>query len=88
MSPARTSNIPCCMILTREKLLMCHEDVETSFVRALGSASLVDITAVLNDELFSTYIVLVSMLGSAMSTLRPALSELWVVLAWWISLLY
>ena len=48
------------MILTRDKLLMCHEDVETSFVRTLGSANLVDITAVLNDELCNTYIVLVS----------------------------
>ena len=48
------------MILTRDKLLMCHEDVETSFVRTLGSANLVDITAVLNDELCYTYIVLVS----------------------------
>ena len=61
MSPAKTSNIPCCMILTRQKLLMCHEDTETSFVRTLGSANLVDITAVLNDELCRTFVVLVCM---------------------------
>ena len=43
MSPAKTTNIPCCMVLTRQKLLMCHEDTETNFVRTLGSANLIDV---------------------------------------------
>ena len=33
----------CCMVLTRQKLLICQEDTETNFVRTLCSASLVDV---------------------------------------------
>ena len=30
------------MVLTRQKLFICHEDTETNFVRNLGSANLID----------------------------------------------
>ncbi|XP_060083920.1 pleckstrin homology domain-containing family M member 2-like [Ylistrum balloti] len=52
------SCLPCCLVLTPQKLLMCHEDVQTSFFRTLGSANLLDITNVLTDPAVSSYCVL------------------------------
>uniref|UniRef100_A0A8D0G3Q8 Pleckstrin homology domain-containing family M member 2 n=1 Tax=Sphenodon punctatus TaxID=8508 RepID=A0A8D0G3Q8_SPHPU len=38
--------IPCCLVVTDEKLFTCHEDCQTSFFRSLGTAELVDIAAI------------------------------------------
>ncbi|XP_062397623.1 pleckstrin homology domain-containing family M member 2 isoform X2 [Sardina pilchardus] len=38
--------IPCCLVVTKRKLLTCHQDCQTSFFRSLGAAELSDVTAV------------------------------------------
>ncbi|RVE70105.1 hypothetical protein OJAV_G00061180 [Oryzias javanicus] len=38
--------IPCCLVVTKEKLLTCHQDCQTSFFRSLGSADICDVTSV------------------------------------------
>ncbi|KFU88200.1 Pleckstrin homology domain-containing family M member 2, partial [Chaetura pelagica] len=38
--------VPCCLVLTDEKVFTCHEDCQTSFFRSLGTAELTDISAV------------------------------------------
>nr|XP_057941435.1 pleckstrin homology domain-containing family M member 2 isoform X2 [Doryrhamphus excisus] len=43
---APTPCIPCCLVVTDNKLLTCHQDCQTSFFRSLGSANICDITAV------------------------------------------
>ncbi|XP_033763977.1 pleckstrin homology domain-containing family M member 2-like [Pecten maximus] len=52
------SCLPCCLVLTPQKLLMCHEDIQTSFFRTLGSANLLDITNVLTDPSVNSYCIL------------------------------
>ena len=52
--------LPCCCVLTTSKVLMCHEDVQTNFVRTLGSANVTDTTAILVDSGAPHYCVLVS----------------------------
>ncbi|NXI56010.1 PKHM2 protein, partial [Chloroceryle aenea] len=43
---APTPCVPCCLVLTDEKVFTCHEDCQTSFFRSLGTTELTDITAV------------------------------------------
>uniref|UniRef100_A0A8C5K747 Pleckstrin homology domain-containing family M member 2 n=2 Tax=Jaculus jaculus TaxID=51337 RepID=A0A8C5K747_JACJA len=38
--------IPCCLVITEDRLFTCHEDCQTSFFRSLGTARLADISAV------------------------------------------
>ncbi|XP_023113931.2 pleckstrin homology domain-containing family M member 2 isoform X2 [Felis catus] len=38
--------IPCCLVITDDRLFTCHEDCQTSFFRSLGTARLADISAV------------------------------------------
>nr|XP_058922334.1 pleckstrin homology domain-containing family M member 2 isoform X2 [Kogia breviceps] len=38
--------IPCCLVITDDRLFTCHEDCQTSFFRSLGTAQLADISAV------------------------------------------
>ncbi|XP_059547137.1 pleckstrin homology domain-containing family M member 2 isoform X7 [Myotis daubentonii] len=38
--------IPCCLVITDDRLFTCHEDCQTSFFRSLGTAALADISAV------------------------------------------
>ncbi|XP_025711846.1 pleckstrin homology domain-containing family M member 2 isoform X2 [Callorhinus ursinus] len=38
--------IPCCLVITEDRLFTCHEDCQTSFFRSLGTAKLADISAV------------------------------------------
>ncbi|XP_065711481.2 pleckstrin homology domain-containing family M member 2 isoform X1 [Patagioenas fasciata] len=38
--------VPCCLVLTDEKVFTCHEDCQTSFFRSLGTVELTDITTV------------------------------------------
>lgn len=38
--------IPCCLVITDDRLFTCHEDCQTSFFRSLGTAELADISAV------------------------------------------
>ncbi|XP_052821239.1 pleckstrin homology domain-containing family M member 2-like isoform X2 [Mya arenaria] len=59
MKCSRASCIPCCMVVSKFKLLVCHEDLETNFMRTLGSANLHDVSALLTDEFNKSYIVLV-----------------------------
>ncbi|KAL9825278.1 pleckstrin homology domain-containing family M member 2 isoform 3-T3 [Geothlypis trichas] len=43
---APTPCVPCCLVLTDEKVFTCHEDCQTSFFRSLGTAELTDVTAI------------------------------------------
>ncbi|CAI9740620.1 Hypothetical predicted protein [Octopus vulgaris] len=52
------SCIGCCVLLSQNKLLMCHEDLQTNFFRTLGSANLEDVTAILQDSQISSYCIL------------------------------
>ncbi|XP_037684358.1 pleckstrin homology domain-containing family M member 2 isoform X2 [Choloepus didactylus] len=38
--------IPCCLVITDDRLFTCHEDCQTGFFRSLGTAKLADISAV------------------------------------------
>ncbi|XP_059232243.1 pleckstrin homology domain-containing family M member 2 isoform X2 [Mustela nigripes] len=38
--------IPCCLVITADRLFTCHEDCQTSFFRSLGTAKLADVSAV------------------------------------------
>ncbi|XP_058160319.1 pleckstrin homology domain-containing family M member 2 isoform X4 [Dasypus novemcinctus] len=38
--------IPCCLVITDDRLLTCHEDCQTGFFRSLGTAKLADISAI------------------------------------------
>lgn len=51
--------IPCCLVITGDRLFTCHEDCQTSFFRSLGTARLADIAAI-STELGKEYCVLVS----------------------------
>uniref|UniRef100_A0A8C5QHB5 Pleckstrin homology domain-containing family M member 2 n=1 Tax=Leptobrachium leishanense TaxID=445787 RepID=A0A8C5QHB5_9ANUR len=37
--------LPCCLVLTQDKLITCHQDCQTSFFRALGVAELQDVSS-------------------------------------------
>ncbi|XP_072222477.1 pleckstrin homology domain-containing family M member 2 isoform X2 [Leuresthes tenuis] len=41
-----TPCIPCCLVMTDNKLLTCHQDCQTSFFRSLGSVDICDVTTV------------------------------------------
>ncbi|XP_005081145.1 pleckstrin homology domain-containing family M member 2 isoform X1 [Mesocricetus auratus] len=49
--------IPCCLVITEDRLFTCHEDCQTSFFRSLGMARLADISAI-STELGKEYCVL------------------------------
>uniref|UniRef100_A0A8C8Z4B5 Pleckstrin homology domain-containing family M member 2 n=1 Tax=Prolemur simus TaxID=1328070 RepID=A0A8C8Z4B5_PROSS len=38
--------IPCCLVLTDDRIFTCHEDCQTSFFRSLGTAKLSDVSTV------------------------------------------
>ncbi|XP_073937377.1 pleckstrin homology domain-containing family M member 2 isoform X2 [Castor canadensis] len=38
--------VPCCLVITEDRLFTCHEDCQTSFFRSLGTARLADVSAV------------------------------------------
>ncbi|CAI5783114.1 Hypothetical predicted protein [Podarcis lilfordi] len=38
--------VPCCLVLTDQKLFTCHEDCQTSFFRSLATAELADVVSV------------------------------------------
>ncbi|XP_058531582.1 pleckstrin homology domain-containing family M member 2 isoform X2 [Ochotona princeps] len=38
--------IPCCLVITDDRIFTCHEDCQTSFFRSLGTAKLADVSAV------------------------------------------
>ncbi|KAM7098408.1 pleckstrin homology domain-containing family M member 2 isoform 2-T2 [Molossus nigricans] len=40
------SCIPCCLVITEDRLFTCHEDCQTSFFRSLGTALLADVSGV------------------------------------------
>lgn len=54
--------IPCCLVITDDRLFTCHEDCQTSFFRSLGTAALADISAV-SLEPGREFCVLVSRVG-------------------------
>ncbi|XP_028609868.1 pleckstrin homology domain-containing family M member 2 isoform X2 [Grammomys surdaster] len=64
--------IPCCLVITEDRLFTCHEDCQTSFFRSLGTARLADITAV-STELGKEYCVL------EFSQDSPQLLQPWVI---------
>lgn len=55
--------IPCCLVITEDRLFTCHEDCQTSFFRSLGTARLADISAI-STELGKEYCILVSWVGT------------------------
>lgn len=54
--------IPCCLVITDDRLFTCHEDCQTSFFRSLGTAKLADVSAV-SLEPGKEYCILVSRAG-------------------------
>ncbi|EDL13390.1 mCG19999, isoform CRA_a [Mus musculus] len=64
--------IPCCLVITEDRLFTCHEDCQTSFFRSLGTARLADITAI-STELGKEYCVL------EFSQDSPQLLQPWVI---------
>ncbi|XP_070615534.1 pleckstrin homology domain-containing family M member 2 isoform X4 [Erythrolamprus reginae] len=38
--------VPCCLVLTEQKLFTCHEDCQTSFFRSLATAELAEVASV------------------------------------------
>ncbi|XP_020637727.2 pleckstrin homology domain-containing family M member 2 isoform X2 [Pogona vitticeps] len=38
--------VPCCLVVTEQKLFTCHEDCQTSFFRSLATAELADVASV------------------------------------------
>ncbi|XP_061197272.1 pleckstrin homology domain-containing family M member 2-like [Saccostrea echinata] len=55
---AKPSCLPCCAILTSNKLFLFHEDLQISFFRTLGSANIADIVCLLVDPALNTYCIL------------------------------
>ncbi|XP_077167728.1 pleckstrin homology domain-containing family M member 2 isoform X2 [Paroedura picta] len=43
---APTPCVPCCLVLTEQKVFTCHEDCQTSFFRSLATVELADVAAV------------------------------------------
>nr|DBA15667.1 TPA: hypothetical protein GDO54_003140 [Pyxicephalus adspersus] len=37
--------LPCCLVLTQDKIITCHQDCQTSFFRALGISELTDLSS-------------------------------------------
>ncbi|XP_051028181.1 pleckstrin homology domain-containing family M member 2 isoform X2 [Acomys russatus] len=64
--------IPCCLVITEDRLFTCHEDCQTSFFRSLGTARLADISAI-STELGKEYCVL------EFSQDTPQLLQPWVI---------
>uniref|UniRef100_A0A8C2M0K3 Pleckstrin homology domain-containing family M member 2 n=1 Tax=Cricetulus griseus TaxID=10029 RepID=A0A8C2M0K3_CRIGR len=64
--------IPCCLVITGDRLFTCHEDCQTSFFRSLGMARLADISAI-STELGKEYCVL------EFSQDSPQLLQPWVI---------
>lgn len=51
--------IPCCLVMTAQKVFTCHEDCQTSFFRSLASATLAEVASV-SSEAGREYCILVS----------------------------
>lgn len=51
--------VPCCLVLTEQKLFTCHEDCQTSFFRSLATAELAEVASV-STEPGREYCLLVS----------------------------
>ncbi|KAG8431497.1 hypothetical protein GDO86_018555 [Hymenochirus boettgeri] len=49
--------LPCCLVLTQDKVITCHQDCQTSFFRSLGVAELLDICS-LSTEADKEYCIL------------------------------
>ena len=60
--PPSGGPVACCSVLIAGRLLLCHEDVETNFLRTLAAANVIDITSVNTDADMDSYCVLVSVL--------------------------
>jgi len=52
--------VACCCVVTRDRIFLCHEDVQTNAVRTLSSLSIALINAVLTDAEAESCCVLVS----------------------------
>ncbi|KAM8927329.1 pleckstrin homology domain-containing family M member 2 isoform 2-T2 [Pelodytes ibericus] len=42
--------LPCCLVLTYDKLITCHQDCQTSFFRALGTTKLLNISSLSTED--------------------------------------
>ena len=54
------SCLPCVSVLTKQKLLLCHEDVQTKFCRTIASAKVEEVTSLTLDPEVNTYCIVVS----------------------------
>ncbi|XP_070615537.1 pleckstrin homology domain-containing family M member 2 isoform X7 [Erythrolamprus reginae] len=57
--------VPCCLVLTEQKLFTCHEDCQTSFFRSLATAELAEVASV-STEPGREYCLLVDLLHKAL----------------------
>jgi hypothetical protein len=55
-------------VVTQQKLLLCHEDVQTKFFRTIASGKVEEVTALTCDPEVSTYCVVVSVLRSTVKS--------------------
>ncbi|KAL8593874.1 hypothetical protein ACOMHN_023790 [Nucella lapillus] len=51
------SCLPCVCVVTGQKLLLCHEDVQTKFCRTIASAKIEEVTALTVDPELNTYCI-------------------------------
>lgn len=51
------SCLPCVSVVTEQKLLLCHEDVQTKFFRTIASAKVEEVTSLTFDAEVKTYCV-------------------------------
>ncbi|KAK7093603.1 hypothetical protein V1264_007325 [Littorina saxatilis] len=54
---ANLSCLPCVSVVTGQKLLLCHEDVQTKFCRTIASAKVEEVTALTVDPEVKTYCI-------------------------------
>nr|XP_056721095.1 pleckstrin homology domain-containing family M member 2 isoform X2 [Euleptes europaea] len=55
---APTPCVPCCLVLTEQKVFMCHEDCQTSFFRSLATVELADVASVCVEPGHGEYCIL------------------------------
>ncbi|XP_048374898.1 pleckstrin homology domain-containing family M member 2 isoform X2 [Sphaerodactylus townsendi] len=55
---APTPCVPCCLVLTEQKLFTCHEDCQTSFFRSLATVELANVASVSVEAGHAEYCIL------------------------------
>ncbi|XP_013395304.1 pleckstrin homology domain-containing family M member 2-like isoform X1 [Lingula anatina] len=73
-APGGVGVLPCCAVLTPNKLFMCHEDLQTYFFRTIGSANVLDVTGITIDPTDERYCIV-----EFESQDRKVSSEQWIL---------